>query len=700
MNGPVLLEITGRDYATLSRSNGALPVSKKFFRLLVLLAALSYAAVWSTGYLRVLIEILSVPLLMAAVFARPLSAWRIFLQIGSVVALLQALTSFGGPTPGIVILLQFAGLVMFLQILAIDCLRAAHGVIVLSLMIILAVAAMNVNFVFPLVLIPYVLVFYLVLRHLAIFRHQAIASARVELSGSNLLDWQRTAVGALVSILIFGFLWLVLFYLIPRTTSFGIASDVSRRKLKGFSDTMSLGDPGLLEDNPAVIMRVRPLEDKTLTPSILRRIGNKLLRGATFAWYKDGKWEKGTKRRWYIDLRRNAGELRLDRETYSPRDLHQIEVVMENLDPPVIFQPERAVSMRFTQPYIAYEDDLSFYFLYRPGTTRRYVASVLIDPLEPQDSPLGEIELNRETTPYLHVRGIPERIQNLAQGMASDSMTILQRVDRVMRFLHGQFEYSLVQRDLEGTDPVEDFLFVSKEGSCEHYASAMTLLLRSMGVAARPVGGYTMGEWNEIGGFYTVRQGHAHAWVEVFFPKTGWVPFDPTPPIMITGPESEVGKFLQILWNAYEGYWFSYVYSFDNRAQGVGFRSIMNAFSGALTSLWSWVLSPVVWLLIALCVSLAYLGRRRISRVRQRGRWIPDWYLEWADGLAIPRAEWETPAEFHRRLLEFGSIEQLHAERLSRLAELVDLSAFSGCRDQSSIRAQAQSVIVELGAGR
>ncbi len=154
---------------------------------------------------------------------------------------------------------------------------------------------------------------------------------------------------------------------------------------------MSLGDPGLLEDNPAVIMRVRPLEDKTLTPSILRRIGNKLLRGATFAWYKDGKWEKGTKRRWYIDLRRNAGELRLDRETYSPRDLHQIEVVMENLDPPVIFQPERAVSMRFTQPYIAYEDDLSFYFLYRPGTTRRYVASVLIDPLEPQDSPLGEI---------------------------------------------------------------------------------------------------------------------------------------------------------------------------------------------------------------------------------------------------------------------------------------------------------------------
>ncbi len=696
MNVTPVLEIAGRDSSVFSRTNGSLPVSGSFFRLLVILAAIAYGAVWSTGYLRGLIEILAIPMVLAAIIARPLPAGRILLQLGSVMALLQAVAGRSGSMPGVVLLLQFAGLVMFLQILVVDCLRAAYGVIVLSLMVILAVAAMNVNFVFPLVLIPYVLVFYLVLRELAILRHQAIASSPIKLSKSNPLGWSRIAVGTLVSLLIFGFLWLVMFYLIPRTSSFGIASEVSRRRLMGFNDTMSLGDAGLLEDNPAVIMRVRPLEEKTFTPSVLRRIGNKLLRGATFAWYNSGKWEKGTKRRWYVDLRQSSGELRLNRDYYNPRDLHQIEIVMENLDPPVIFQPDRSVNMRFTQPFIAYEDDLSFYFLFRPGTTRRYVVSVLLDPLEPEDSPVSEIDINRETSSYLHTKGIPPRIQSLATAMAHDDMTILERVERVMRFLRSQCEYSLEQRELAGKDPVEDFLFESKQGSCEHYASAMALILRSMGVPARPVGGYTMGEWNEIGGFYTIRQGHAHAWVEVFFPKSGWVAFDPTPPTMITGPESEFGRLLQTLWNAYEGYWFSYVYSFDNRAQGIGFRRMLETVSETFASASYYLLSPALWLFIALAAFLAYLGRKRIKRSQRFDRWIPDWYLDWAESLTVLRSDWETPAEFHQRLLALGILESRHHERLARLAELVDVSAFSNASDHSEISKAARALISEL----
>ncbi|PKL49739.1 MAG: hypothetical protein CVV42_05220 [Candidatus Riflebacteria bacterium HGW-Riflebacteria-2] len=696
MTAKPVLEIAGRDSRVINSSNGSQPVSRTFFRLLVLLALSAYAVVWTTGYLHRLIEVLSVPLLLAAIIARPLPSGRIILQLGSVLALLQAISGRSGSTPGVVLLLQFAGLVMFLQILVADSLRAAHGVIVLSLMIILAVAAMNVNFVFPLVLIPYIMIFYLVLRQLTIIRHQSIATAPIRLSGNTPLGWQRIAVGTLVSIMIFGFLWLVMFYLIPRTTSFGIASEVSRRKLKGFSDTMLLGDPGLLEDNPAVIMRVRPLEGKTLNYSALRRMGNKLLRGATFAWYNAGKWQKGTKRRWYIDLRRSSGELALEREHRSIRDLHQIELVLENLDPPVIFKPDRAVSMRFTQPYIAYEEDLSFYFLYRPGTTRRYVASVLLDPLEPEDSSVNEIELNRETTPYLHTKGIPSRVQSLAEGMVNEKMTILERVEKVKTFLRDQYEYSLVQQDLGGNDPVEDFLFVSKEGSCEHYASAMVLLLRAMGVAARPVGGYTMGDWNDIGGFFTIRQGHAHAWVEVYFPKTGWVPFDPTPPTMVTGPESEVGRMLQTLWNAYEGYWFSYVYSFDNRSQGIGFRRMLEALSDAFVSLRNLILDPFLWLLVALAASIAYLGRKRFRRTQQYDSWIPDWYMDWSESLSVQRSEWETPAEYHKRLIELGVISPKQGECLTRLAELVDLNAFSNTSDRSAIPVAARSVIAEL----
>ena len=694
---PVELMISGQSDSSYHKSHGSAALSPEFFRLLLLLAGLSYLAIWSTGYLRVMIATLALPSLVAAIFARPLPSGRVFLQLGSVAALLYMLVNLRGPTPGVVLLLQFAGLIVFLQILVLENLRSAHGVIVLSLMIILAVAAMNVNFVFPLILVPYVFVFYLVLRSLAVHRHQALAKAPVSLYKRNPLGLRRLAIGTLVSIMIFGFLWLVMFYLIPRTKSFGIASDISRRKLKGFSDTMSLGESGLLEDNPAVIMRVRPLEDKTRTPSVIRRIGNKLLRGATFARYSAGKWEKGTKRRWYIDLRRNNGELTLLRNQPAARDMHQLELMLEHIDPPVIFLPDRTVAARFSVPYIAYEEDLSFYFVYRPGTTRRYVTNVILDPEEPEDSLVSEIEENRETAPYLSAQGISPRISELGLSLIGDSTTIATRVAKVMRYLRSQFEYSLEQRELEGIDPVEDFLFASKEGSCEHFASSMVLLLRAMGIPARPVGGYTMGEWNDIGGFYTVRQRHAHAWVEVFFPRSGWIPFDPTPTAMSYGSDTELGRLFQVMWEVYEGYWFGYVYSFDNDSQGVGFRRIAETVSSLPASVTFYLLSPGFWLLIIPVLFIALLGRRRlIRRIRSYNCWIPDWYLSWEAGIAESRAEWETPREYHQRLLDLEIVRQEHAGLLAGLAELVDQSSFSLYPDRDKIKVSAAALISQI----
>ena len=699
-NETTILEIRGQDEKNFSRSNGFLPVLTEFFRLLVLLATLSYLAIWTTGYLHGLIMFLAAPLLLVIFLARPLPFGRVFLQLGSVMALVHLVVNRGGPTPGVVLLLQFASVIMFLQILVLDCLRAAHGVIILSLMIILAVAAMNINFAFPLVLMPYVFVFYLVLRHLAVLRHQAAAAELIGLSRRNPVGFRRLLIGTLASVMIFGFLWLVMFYLIPRTSSFGIASDVSRRKLKGFSDTMSLGEAGLLEDNPAVIMRVRPLDEKTHTVSVLRRIKNKLLRGTSFARYSAGKWERGIRRRRYADLRQNSGEIRLSRGEYSPRDLHQLEFLLENIDPPVVFVPERSVRLRFTVPYLAYEEDLSLYFIYRPGVLRKYFASVLISSEEVVDSPVSDIEPSRETTSYMGVNGIPPRVQSLAVSLAGNSSTISEHVEKVMKYLRGQFAYSLVQRQLDGSDPVEDFLFVSKEGSCEHFASSMVLLLRAMGIPARPVGGYMMGEWNEIGGFYTVRQRHAHAWVEVFFPLTGWVPFDPTPPAFFDEPETELGKVVQMLWETYEGYWFSYVYSFDNRAQGLGFRRIVEATFAVFTSLRSHLLNPVMWLFLTFWGGLAFWCRRRIvKRFYGLNHWIPLWYVDWEERMPVRLVEWETPAEYHQRLLDLGVIGPEFAGRLAELAELVNQNAFCAASDRAGIKIAAESIFAEILSG-
>jgi hypothetical protein len=91
------------------------------------------------------------------------------------------------------------------------------------------------------------------------------------------------------------------------------------------------------------------------------------------------------------------------------------------------------------------------------------------------------------------------------------------------------YRYSLDLETTTSARPIEDFLFTRKTGYCEHYATAMVLMLRSLGIPARLVTGFLATEWNDFGSYFTVRQRDAHAWVEVFYPHSGWITMDPTP---------------------------------------------------------------------------------------------------------------------------------------------------------------------------
>jgi transglutaminase-like putative cysteine protease len=99
---------------------------------------------------------------------------------------------------------------------------------------------------------------------------------------------------------------------------------------------------------------------------------------------------------------------------------------------------------------------------------------------------------------------------------------------RAIAFLRaGRYSYTLEPATL-GVQPVDDFLFNTKEGFCEHFASAFVFLLRAAGVPARVVTGYQGGELNSVDSIITVRQSDAHAWAEVFLAGRGWVRVDPT----------------------------------------------------------------------------------------------------------------------------------------------------------------------------
>lgn len=97
-------------------------------------------------------------------------------------------------------------------------------------------------------------------------------------------------------------------------------------------------------------------------------------------------------------------------------------------------------------------------------------------------------------------------------------------------------EYSLDAPLPDGdVDVVDDFLFESRLGWCEQIASSLVVLVREAGVPARLATGYVPGEWDPVAGRFVVRERDAHAWAEVWFPDVGWISFDPTADVPLSG---------------------------------------------------------------------------------------------------------------------------------------------------------------------
>ncbi len=119
------------------------------------------------------------------------------------------------------------------------------------------------------------------------------------------------------------------------------------------------------------------------------------------------------------------------------------------------------------------------------------------------------------------------RTMALAQKMAAAGDPAA-RVNAVMTMFRQQGYVYTLEPPLLGEDAVDEFLFDTRAGFCEHYAGAFVFLMRAMDVPARVVLGYQGGEMNPLDGFMTVRQSDAHAWAEVWLAGRGWTRIDPT----------------------------------------------------------------------------------------------------------------------------------------------------------------------------
>ena len=104
----------------------------------------------------------------------------------------------------------------------------------------------------------------------------------------------------------------------------------------------------------------------------------------------------------------------------------------------------------------------------------------------------------------------------------------IRRINTVLRRFHDEAYSYTLEPPLLGRHSVDEFLYQTRAGFCEHYASAFVVLMRAAGVPARVVTGYQGGEANPVDGFLTVRQSDAHAWAEVWLAGRGWLRVDPT----------------------------------------------------------------------------------------------------------------------------------------------------------------------------
>ena len=116
------------------------------------------------------------------------------------------------------------------------------------------------------------------------------------------------------------------------------------------------------------------------------------------------------------------------------------------------------------------------------------------------------------------IRGFPRLAAQITASASND----FDKAAALENYLRTRFGYTLQLPQTKEKDPIANFLFERKQGHCEYFASAMAVMLRTLGIPSRVVNGFRSDEFNDLTGNYVVRAKDAHSWVEAYFPGYGW----------------------------------------------------------------------------------------------------------------------------------------------------------------------------------
>jgi transglutaminase-like putative cysteine protease len=428
----------------------------------------------------------------------------------------------------------------------------------------------------------------------------------------------------------------LVFLVMPRPPGSALLPTYGEDNPRRFRETVSLGDIDSIREHGDIVMAV-----ETDKPT--------LWRGSALDYYEDGVWYETARFQ-----RRHA----VDKPPYDPaaptvtRRFEMFDVRMTSYE---LFSAGNIISVRRPQNrWVVWINDLYSSVTMHPRYVTVFRGKYEVVSQDAEFLGYGTLARRRYRLPtgrggmiaeadlFLQVpRALSPRVRELAQSLTRDRATIEDKAKAVVDHLSSGFTYSLTGLHSGEMPPLEYFLFKSRQGHCEYFASAMAMLLRCAGVRSRVVRGFTPGTY--VDGKYVVRLKDAHLWTEVFYPGKGWKAYDPT--ASSTG-EAALQRRMGFL-EKMQLKWQTWVLQYDGVMQAKLFGALRNKLIEAIRTfrraLPRWKVPVLAALGLAVIAALAWL--LRLLGLRFPGRWRPS---------IRPRAGMKARGYFRRYLREIA----------------------------------------------
>lgn len=317
-------------------------------------------------------------------------------------------------------------------------------------------------------------------------------------------------------------LMVAMFILLPRFPSFWNIPLQKNTPKTGMSDSMSPGDFSRLTQSNETVMRVSFVGNSP-------RQDDLYWRGLILNWFDGRRWQVQDllfqKPHYYAIAYEPGEDARIFLDQISQFGLTETgrpfsyDVILEETQDQWLYVLENSIP---DTPGIWVTHEHLF-LKHGPANSRfQYRARSYPEVVDSQPIPRWLL------SSYLQIpEGFNPRSRQQALTWMRETGSPQAYVDRLLQWYHQDFYYTL-EPPVLGRHSVDEFLFETRKGFCEHFASSFVFMLRAAGIPSRVVVGYQGGEYNPYENYWQIRQYDAHAWAEVWFEGRGWVRYDPT----------------------------------------------------------------------------------------------------------------------------------------------------------------------------